>query len=87
MASDGLRDTGTGNGTEHGSVNEQALEAARLAVEDVLIEMRDSRISIMGRGNGFVVLERDGEPSSIMRLGTPEGLRIGIKAYLEALGG
>jgi hypothetical protein len=67
------------------ALDEQALTAAHLAVEDVLIEMRDSRISVMGPANGFVVNERDGSPSEIMRLGTREGLRIAIEAYLDAL--
>lgn len=65
-------------------INEEALEAARLAVEDVLVEFRDSRIGILNRGNGFVIREKDGQESSVMRLTTDAGLRIGIKAYLEA---
>lgn len=64
-------------------IDEEALTAAHIAVEDVLIEFRDSRIGVLGRANGFVVNERDGSPSSIMRLGTREGLRIAIKAYLS----
>jgi hypothetical protein len=66
-------------------IDEVALTAAHLAVEDVLIDFRDSRIGILGCANGFVVNERDGSPSGIMRLGTREGLKIGIKAYLAAL--
>jgi len=62
-----------------------ALTLAHVAVEDVLIEFRDARIGILGRANGFVVNERDGQPSSVMRLGTRDGLEIGIKAYLEAV--
>lgn len=65
-------------------VDETALEVARLAVEDALIDFRDSRISILGRGNGFVVREKDGTESGVIRLGTREGLRIAIHAYLEA---
>jgi hypothetical protein len=66
-------------------LDEHALTAAHLAVEDALIDFRDSRIGILGCANGFVVNERDGTPSSIMRLGTREGLSIGIKAYLDGL--
>lgn len=66
-------------------INEQALAAAHKAVEDVLIEFRDRRISVLNRGNGFVCREYDGQESSIMRLGTRDGLRIGIKAYLQAM--
>jgi hypothetical protein len=69
----------------HTIINEAALTAAHLAVEDVLIDMRDSRMGVLGRANGFIVNEKDGTPSSIMRLGTRDGLRIGIKAYLNAL--
>lgn len=65
-------------------LNEMALESARKAVEDVLVDFRDSRISVMG-GNGFVIREKDGTDSHIMRLRTADGLAIGIKAYLEAL--
>ena len=67
-------------------INEEALTAAHLAVEDVLIDFRDSRMGVLGYANGFVVNERDGEPSPVMRLGTRDGLRIGIKAYLAAIG-
>jgi hypothetical protein len=66
-------------------LDEAALTAAHLAVEDVLLDLRDSRIGILGPANGFVVKEFDGTPSPIMRLGTRDGLRIGIRAYLSAL--
>jgi len=65
-------------------INEEALTTAHKAIEDVLIEFRDRRISVLNRANGFVVREHDGRESSIMRLGTREGLRIGIEAYLRA---
>jgi hypothetical protein len=68
-------------------VDERALTAAHKAVEDVLIEFRGARIGVLGPANGFVVREYDGTDSPIMRLGTRDGLRIGIKAYLEALRG
>jgi hypothetical protein len=66
-------------------INEDALTAAHKAVEDVLVELRDRRISVLNRGNGFVCREYDGQESSIMRLGTRDGLRIGIQAYLAHL--
>lgn len=68
-------------------VDEKALTAAHLAVEDVLIDFRDRRLSVMGPANGFVVREKDGRESSIMRLGTRDGLRIAIAAYLKATKG
>jgi hypothetical protein len=37
-------------------------------------------------GNGFVVRNRDGSDSSIMRMSTAFGLQVGIRAYLAALG-
>jgi hypothetical protein len=68
-------------------IAEAALTAAHLAVEDVLVDFRDERISVLGPANGFVIRERDGRPSGVMRLGTRDGLRIAIKAYLAALDG
>ena len=63
----------------------ELLEIGRKAIEDVLIEYRDHRISVLGCGNGFVVREKDGGDSSIIRLATWEGLRIGVKAIAEKL--
>lgn len=65
-------------------LNHDALTAAHLAVEDVLIEFRDRRIGVLGPANGLIVKEADGTESCIMRLGTRHALEIGIKAYLEA---
>lgn len=66
------------------TINEDALTAAHKAVEDVLIELRDSQIGLFGPANGFVIRGHDGTPSEVMRLGTREGLRIAITAYLAA---
>jgi hypothetical protein len=68
-------------------LDDVALTAAHLAVEDALVDFRDNRISVLGPANGFVIRERDGQPSGVMRLGTRDGLRIAIKAYLAALDG
>lgn len=65
-------------------VDDVALEAARKAVEDVLIERRDARMFVIA-GNGLTVRESDGSGSEIMRLRTVDGLHIGIRAYLNAL--
>jgi hypothetical protein len=67
-------------------INEEALTAAHKTVEDVLIDLRDGRIGAPFCANGFVARERDGSPSGIIRLGTRDGLAIGIKAYLDAIG-
>ncbi len=68
------------------NIDEDALTAAHIAVENALVEMRDARVSVIGPRNGFVIRERNGDPSSVLRLGTRDGLRLGIAAYLNALG-
>lgn len=59
------------------------LRAAHLAIEDVLVECRDERLSTPFVANGFVCREKDGKPSSQIRLSTQEGLHIGLKAIAE----
>lgn len=61
----------------------ELLEVGRLAIEDALIEFRDSRISALGRANGLVVREMDGSPSSIIRFGPEDGLMIGLEAMFN----
>ena len=51
------------------AANDENSEWARKRTEDELIEFRDARIGLVNRRNGLVVYERDGEPSSIIRLG------------------
>lgn len=65
--------------------NPDLITAAHIKIEDFLIEMRDSRIGVLNRANGFVVNEYDGTPSSIMRLGTRDGITMALKAIAEAL--
>lgn len=65
-------------------LNPEILEIGRLAVEDSLVELRDARLSVM-RNNGLVIKERDGSPSSIIRLHIEGALGIGIQAMLKAL--
>jgi hypothetical protein len=67
--------------------NRDLMEAGRQHLEDTLIELRDGGIGIMGRGNGFTVNDKDGTPSPIMRLGTPEGIRIALEAMARSLAG
>lgn len=62
---------------------------ARAAIEDELIEWRDSRMFVL-RNNGFVVKEIDGTASSVIRFGPETGVRIALKAladHLEQTGG
>ena len=40
------------------------------SIEDALIEWRDARLSVLPAANGLVVCERDGTPSSIIRMTT-----------------
>jgi hypothetical protein len=57
----------------------------RRKVEDVLVDNRDARISIIGRNNGLVIREKDGGDSNVIRLGTEMALGIGLKAIIEHL--
>lgn len=66
-------------------LNQDALTAAHLAVEDELVEMRDARMSVLGPANGLIIKERDGSWSDVMRMGTRDALQIGIATYLDAV--
>lgn len=63
----------------------ELLEVGRKAIEDTLIEWRDSRLSEFMRGNGLVIREVDGKDSSIIRFGPETALRIGLKAIADHL--
>ena len=52
---------------------------ARKAIEDELVEWRDSRMFVL-RNNGFVISEKDGSPSQIIRFGPETGVRIALLA-------
>lgn len=62
------------------SKDSELLEIGRRAIEDALIEWRDSRLSQLGRANGLVCREKDGSPSSVIRFGPEHALRIGLSA-------
>jgi hypothetical protein len=62
--------------------NGKLLEIGRKAIEDELIEWRDSRRATL-RNNGFTVREMNGEASSIIRFGPEVGLRIALRAIAE----
>ena len=62
-------------------------EVARAAIEDQLIEWRDDRLSMPLRNNGFVVKEKDGTASSIIRFGPEDGVRIALLALADHLAG
>jgi hypothetical protein len=63
----------------------ELMMAAHKAVEDVLIEFRDRRISAPLHGNGLVAREADGKDGSIIRLGAREGIRLALKAIADHL--
>lgn len=65
--------------------NKELLEVGRAAIEKVLIEWRESRLSEFNRGNGLVIREKDGSHSSIIRFGPETALSIGLKAIAEKL--
>jgi len=64
--------------------NDELLEIGRKAIEDVLVDLRDSRIVVL-RNNGLVIKERDGKESDIIRMGPEHALRIGLKAIAKHL--
>ena len=66
-------------------LSDELLEVGRKAVEDLLVEWRDNRLSEFLRGNGLVIREKDGKDSSIIRFGPETALRVGIRAMKQAL--
>jgi hypothetical protein len=64
-------------------LTDEDYETGRRAVEDHLIYLRDSRISVLGRNNGLVCKEQDGEPSSIIRMGFEQAMRIAVEAIIQ----
>jgi len=70
---------------EEMSENLMLLEIARKAIEDRLIELRDSRLSMLGRGNGLVIREEDGSNSYIIRMGPETAVSLGLKAIAKYL--
>lgn len=65
--------------------NTDLLEVGRKAVEDTLVEWRDRRISEFTRGNGLVIRERNGDESSIIRMGSEVAVKIALKAIAAHL--
>lgn len=63
----------------------ELIEIGRRAIEDELVSFRDSRIAMLGRGNGLVIREKDGQESAVIRLGLEDCLRIGLKAMALAI--
>lgn len=59
---------------------------ARKAIEDKLIEWRDSGMFVL-RNNGFTIRYADGTPNEIIRFGPEVGVRIALKALADHLDG
>lgn len=59
--------------------NDELLEIGRKAIEDLVIEFRDSRIQVM-RNNGVCCKERDGTPSDVIRFGPETAIKVGLEA-------
>ena len=64
--------------------NDELLEIARVAIENKLLELRNSRISVL-RANGLVIREKDGSNSDIIRMGSECAIITGLKAILDYL--
>lgn len=62
----------------------ELMEVGRKAVEDALVEWRDSRM-FQVRNNGLTIQERDGSPSDIVRFGPEVGMAIALRAIAEHL--
>jgi hypothetical protein len=60
----------------------EEIEYARKAIEDVLIEYRDARFSLLCN-TGLVCKEKDGSSSSHIRLTIRESISIAINAINE----
>lgn len=61
------------------------IQRAHIALEDQLIEMRDSRLSMLGPANGLVVREKDGAPSDVIRIPTARAIRAAIPVLLDGI--
>lgn len=60
-------------------LTQEEYELARFTVESELIELRDARILTL-RNNGLCIKEKDGTPSSIIRMGFETAMLIAIEA-------
>lgn len=61
------------------------LQAAHIKLEDQLIDMRDSQMSVFPAANGMVVREKDGSPSDVIRIPTAMAVQIALEAIADKL--
>lgn len=64
----------------------EELTALHVYIENALVEFRDERISMLNRANGLVIRERNGEPSSVIRIGTRDACAVIVRRFLELRG-
>ncbi|MBF6213741.1 hypothetical protein IU487_22245 [Nocardia puris] len=69
------------------AADRELLRIAHCKIQDALIEFRDRRISLPGRGNGLVVREANGEESSMIRMSVQDAVRLAINAIADELAG
>lgn len=58
---------------------------AHRKIENALIDFRDRRISLPGRGNGLVVREAAGAESGVIRMGVQDAIRMALRAIADEL--
>lgn len=73
------------------SEDPEMIRVAHAAIQNTLVEFRDSHISLLGRGNGLCIRPRDSKGRTddpfIIRLGPEDAMRIGLDAIAEHLKG
>jgi hypothetical protein len=65
--------------------DDDLMYTAHKALEDILVEWRDIRLSTPFVANGLVVKEKDGKPSATIRLATKEGIQIALRAIADRM--
>ena len=67
------------------SGNAELLKIAKAAIVKSLVEYRDGTMSQPFQPAGLVINNPDGGPSSIIRMGPDDAVRIGLRAIAESL--
>lgn len=78
------RDQARAESLRHIAENNELLEVARQAIEEAVIDFRDSGIFVL-RNNGLVCKTRDGKDSHIIRFGPELAVSIGLRAIADKL--
>lgn len=64
--------------------DERLMYYAHLAIEDEAVDRRDRGIQVLNR-NGIAIYTRDSQPSSIIRIGTKDAIKIALEAIADRL--